>query len=35
MSNPLIHSITISTAAGDGTIISVSRTRLRRRRRPL
>ena len=27
--NPLIHSITISTAAGDGTIIAVSRTRTR------
>lgn len=27
--NPLIHSITISTAAGDGTVIAVSRTRTR------
>ena len=27
--NPLIHTITISTAAGDGTIIAVSRTRTR------
>jgi len=29
MSNPLVHSITISTAAGDGTVIAVSRTRTR------
>ena len=29
MSNRLVHSITISTAAGDGTVIAVSRTRTR------